>query len=113
MVADIKLLSGAALRPALSELLPEFARASGCNVAVRYGSVGAITHLLRSGEATDVAIVSRPQIDELLRSGNILARNRVDLPDPLGRLDVDNQLQFRRLFERRIARLRTLEVSST
>jgi molybdate transport system substrate-binding protein len=79
MVRDLKLLSAAAMRPALKELLPQFEEASGRQVTVSYASVGTLTDCLQKGEAADVAIVSRAQIDALCESGRILGRSRLDI----------------------------------
>ena len=79
MVGNLKLLSAAALRPALKELLPEFEASSGREVTVSYASVGALTDFLQRGEAADVAIVSRSQIDGLCASSRILAHDRMDI----------------------------------
>jgi molybdate transport system substrate-binding protein len=76
---DIKLLSAAALRPALDELLPQFEESSGYRAMVAYGSAGALTNRMRKGEAADVAIVSGSQIDELKKLGKVLAGTRVDI----------------------------------
>src|SRR5215831_19213544 len=41
--------------------------------------VGALTDRLQKGEAADVVIVSGPQIDELQKSGKVVAGSRVDI----------------------------------
>ena len=46
---------------------------------VTYGGVGGLTDRLQKGEAADVAIVSGPQIDELQKSGKVVAGSRVDI----------------------------------
>jgi molybdate transport system substrate-binding protein len=77
--AEIKLLSGAALRPVLNELLPEFEKSSGHKVTVAYGSIGSLTSRFRDGERGDVLIVSSVQIDELRRLGKLLESIRVEI----------------------------------
>jgi len=57
----------------------EFEKSSGHKVTVTYGGVGGLTDRLQKDEAADVAIVSGPQIDELQKSGKVVAGSRVDI----------------------------------
>jgi molybdate transport system substrate-binding protein len=77
--AEIKLLSAVALQPGIAGLISEFEKSSGNEVAVTYGTVGALTDRIQKGEAADVAIVSGPQVDELQKLGKIVAGSRVDI----------------------------------
>jgi molybdate transport system substrate-binding protein len=77
--AEIKFLCAAALVPAIPGLVVEFEKTSGHTVTVTYATVGALTDRLQKGEAADVAIVSGPQIDELQKSGKVVAGSRVDI----------------------------------
>jgi len=60
----------------LGELLPQFEKDTGHRVSVTFGPVGALTDRITKGEATDVAIVSDQQIDELQNSGKVVAGTR-------------------------------------
>jgi molybdate transport system substrate-binding protein len=77
--AEIKLLAAAALEQVLSELLPQFEKDTGHRISVIYGPIGALTGRIKKGEATDVAIVSDQQVEELQISGEIVAGTRVDV----------------------------------
>ncbi len=77
--AEIKLLAAGALRQVLGELIPQFEKEAGHRVSVTYGPVGALTDRLAKGEAADVAIVSDKQIDELQKSGKVVAGTRRDV----------------------------------
>ena len=77
--AEIKFLCAGALRTVIPGLVLEFEKSSGHKVTVAYGGVGALTDRLQKGEAADVAIVSGPQIDELQKSGKVVAGSRVDI----------------------------------
>jgi molybdate transport system substrate-binding protein len=77
--AEVKLLGAAALRHTFGELLPQFERDTGHKVNVAYGSVGALTDRLKRGEVADVAIVSDTQIDELQKSGKVVAGAHFDV----------------------------------
>ena len=58
-------------------LIPQFERASSHKVLVEYGTVGAITNRIRKGDAADIVIVSRQQIDDLQKEGTIVAGSQV------------------------------------
>jgi molybdate transport system substrate-binding protein len=77
--AEIKFLCAGALRTVIPGFVLEFEKSSGHKVTVTYGGVGGLTDRLQKGEAADVAIVSGPQIDELQKSGKVVAGSRVDI----------------------------------
>ncbi len=77
--AEIKVLTGSAVEPAMIELIPKFERSSGHKVTFDYGTIGGMTDRLLKGEAADVAIVPDPQIDALEKQGKVIAGSRVDL----------------------------------
>lgn len=68
---EIRVLSATALRPSLSDLSGEFERTSGHKLTIIYGSAGAVRDRIQGGEAVDVAISSKPMIEELIVSGKI------------------------------------------
>ena len=58
--ADIKVLGGSAVIPAMEVLIPQFERASGHKVIADFdGAIGAMTKRIQGGEAADVVIVSK------------------------------------------------------
>src|SRR5450759_3984344 len=64
--AEIKVLAGSAVIPAMEVLIPQFERASGHKIVSDFdGAIGAMTKRTENGEAADVVIVSRQQIDLL------------------------------------------------
>jgi molybdate transport system substrate-binding protein len=77
--AEVKVLSAAVLKPALTELAPEFERATGHTVAITYESAGVVRDRIQKGEAADVAIIQRPTVEALAREGKILAGSSVTL----------------------------------
>jgi molybdate transport system substrate-binding protein len=77
--AEIKLLGPVSFRALLPEFLPQFEKSSGHKVTVGYATLGAITKRLVEGEATDVAIVSPTQNEELQKQGKLLPGSRVDI----------------------------------
>ena len=78
--AEIKVLSGSAVEPAMIVLIPQFEQSSGHKVGFDFdGAIGAMTKRIEKGEAADVIIVSRPQIDSLEKQGKIIPGSRVEL----------------------------------
>ena len=77
--AEIKLLCPIAMTAVMSELIPQFERASSHKVTVEYATVGAITDRVLKGDAADVAIVSKGQSDELQKQGKLVAGSRADI----------------------------------
>ena len=75
--ADIKFLAPIALKPVLSDLIPQFEKSSGNAVAVEYGLIGALTSRLAKDEVADVAILADGQIGDLEKQGKIVAGSRI------------------------------------
>ena len=65
--AEIKVLCAGALKLAMTQLLPDFQKASGNAVTIDYGTTGAFVSRIQKGELADVAIMARSQL-ELLES---------------------------------------------
>jgi molybdate transport system substrate-binding protein len=77
--AEIKLLSANALESAMTGLLMEFEKSSGHKVTSEYRTAGAVADRIQKGEAVDVTIVTRSQIDALLKQGRIIENSRADI----------------------------------
>jgi molybdate transport system substrate-binding protein len=75
--AEVKLLSPQAIRPVLSELIPQFERSSGHKVTVDFGSAASLTQRLENGEVADAAILSTKQNEQLRKKGKIVADSNV------------------------------------
>ena len=69
--SEIKLLSANVFAGVLDGFVSEFERSSGHKVVIVYGTAGNIKSRVQSGEPGDVAIVTRPMMDELQKSGKI------------------------------------------
>jgi len=70
--AEIKAFFPGAMRPALTELIPQFERSSGHKIVITYGSVGAILNRLKNGEAADLVVVSDGPLADLIKQGKII-----------------------------------------
>ena len=77
--AEIKLLSSTAMKTTLDDLAAPFERASGRKVAASYAPSAQIAKRIAVGEAGDVAIVTGPGLDELIKQGRVVAGSRVDI----------------------------------
>jgi len=64
---DLTILSAAAVRPALIEVPPLYAKASGHRVTVSFGNATAIQNKVTAGEPADIVILPPAQLDPLVR----------------------------------------------
>lgn len=72
--ADIKVMYPPPLRTVLSELIPQFERASGHKLAVTYESTWLLVERIRKGETPDVAFLTARQADDLIQEGKLARR---------------------------------------
>jgi molybdate transport system substrate-binding protein len=77
--AEIKVLSTHAAMEALSELGPQFERATGHKLSFSYDPANIIKRQIEGGSAFDVAIVTRGVIDDLAKQGKIATDSRTDI----------------------------------
>jgi molybdate transport system substrate-binding protein len=67
----IKILSGAAMRTFLTEIVPLFEQAKGAKVDIEYRLTSVLKKEIAEGIAFDIALLPRPEIDELTAAGRI------------------------------------------
>ena len=67
----IKILSGAAMRTFLTEVVPLFEQANGAKVDVEYRLTSVLKKEIAEGMAFDIALLPRLEIDELTAAGRI------------------------------------------
>jgi molybdate transport system substrate-binding protein len=78
--AEIKILSGSAIEPAMAELIPKFEQAAGHKVNFDFdGTIGGMTDRVRNGEVADVLIASASQISMPEKEAKIVAGSRADI----------------------------------
>lgn len=77
--ADIALLAAGASKETVSELIPAFEKASGHRVIATWSPAPAIRKRLEAGEAFDLVISSRTEIDALTAAGRLAPGSRTDL----------------------------------
>ena len=76
--AGIKIFSTHALFEVLGELVPQFERKTGHRLTFSYDPASVVRRHIEGGAAFDVAIVTKPVIEDLIRQGRILPDGRVD-----------------------------------
>jgi molybdate transport system substrate-binding protein len=77
--ADINVYSTIGVRGALEQLVPEFQKQSRQTLAITWGTAAMLTKRIEAGEVTDVAILTRGNIDSLVKDGKIAAGSDVTL----------------------------------
>src|SRR5215831_16835803 len=74
--AEIRVLASSGVRAALVELAPGFENLTGNKVALEFGVAEELRRRIESGEAFDVAILTRVGIDDLVRVGKVAGNTR-------------------------------------
>jgi molybdate transport system substrate-binding protein len=69
---ELKVLSAGAMRAALQELAPAFEAASGNKLKIEYSTAGDIEKKVAAGDEIDVAILTKPRVDKLVREAKIV-----------------------------------------
>jgi molybdate transport system substrate-binding protein len=77
--AEVRLLASGALKLAMPRLLADFQKSSNDRVTVEYGPAGGIASRIQKGDAADVAIVTRPQLESLESQGRIARGSGVNI----------------------------------
>ena len=77
--SPIRILASNGMRTVVEELKPAMDKATGQNLAIEYNSTTGLKPKLESGQGYDVAIVTVEMMDELVKSGKIAPKSRVDL----------------------------------
>lgn len=77
--AEIKILSPGALRSTLMEVVPTFEKETGHSVQIQYAAAGPLAGRISKGEVADVAILSRADVDRLVKDGLIRGGDNPDI----------------------------------
>ena len=77
--AEIKLYSTVAFQGVLDELAPQFQKATDNKLTITYGLAAQLAQRIGSGEAADVAILTRAGIDALVKDGKITPKSDATL----------------------------------
>jgi molybdate transport system substrate-binding protein len=79
MPAEIKLISGGAMRRFLSEAVPLFGQESGATVSIQFGLTRDMKAAIEAGTAFDLALLPRSALDELAGAGKIAGGSITDI----------------------------------
>ena len=77
--AQITLMSSNGVREAVSELIPQFEKATGHHVQVIWDGTLNIKKRLDGGEVADLVVMPAADVDDLIASGKLTTGSRVDL----------------------------------
>jgi ABC-type molybdate transport system substrate-binding protein len=75
--AELKVLSTEAMRPMLQELAPAFEAASKHKLVIAYASDADVEQKVASDDTIDIAILTKPRIDKLVKAARILTGTKV------------------------------------
>jgi molybdate transport system substrate-binding protein len=76
---DIKILSSVGMKAIMEELGPQFERTTGHKLVMNFGIANVLKRQIDAGEPFDVAILTPPLIDELVKANKIAAGTRADM----------------------------------
>jgi molybdate transport system substrate-binding protein len=77
--AEVKVLCAPAMRAVMNELGPQFERATGHKLVTQFDVIGVLKRQIDAGKSFDVAILTMPLIDDLVKEGQIAAGTRADI----------------------------------
>jgi len=79
MSTPIKVLSGGAMKSLMVEVVPLFERATATKVEIEFRLTSVLVKEIGDGAAFDVALLPRPELDTLVRAGQIAAGSTADV----------------------------------
>jgi len=74
--AEIHVLCSNGLKAVMEDLAPQFERATGHKVVVKFGLAAGFKQQIEKGEAFDLAVLTPPLIDDLIKQGKMAADSR-------------------------------------
>jgi len=70
--AELKVVSAGAMRAVLEQLGPEFEKSSGHKLSIEYATAGKVEEKVLADDTVDVAILTKPRADKLVRSAKLV-----------------------------------------
>jgi molybdate transport system substrate-binding protein len=74
--AEIHVLCSNGLKAVMEDLAPRFEKATGHKVIVKFGLAAGFKQQIEAGEAFDLAVLTPPLIDDLIKQGKMAADSR-------------------------------------
>jgi molybdate transport system substrate-binding protein len=71
--AEISVLCSVGLKAVMDDLAPQFERTSGNKVVVKFGLASGLKQQIEAGASFDLAVLTPPMIDDLIRQGKLAA----------------------------------------
>jgi molybdate transport system substrate-binding protein len=78
-VAKLKIMCARSMHEVVTALAYDFTSATGNEVELSFGTVGALQQRLDGGETADVVISGKPAIDTLDKAGKLAPKSRADI----------------------------------
>jgi molybdate transport system substrate-binding protein len=78
-VAKLKIMCARSMHEVITALAYDFTSATGNEVELSFGTVGALQQRLDAGETADVVISGKPAIDALEQGGRFAPKSRADI----------------------------------
>jgi molybdate transport system substrate-binding protein len=78
-MAALRILAGGAVRSLVEKARPGFTAAEGRTIEGTFSAVGAMRDRLLAGEPADIVILSRALVEELAKSGHVVASSMTDV----------------------------------
>ena len=75
--AEVKLLSSNAIKSVIEEIEPQFESSTKERIAGKFAAAASLKTQIEKGETFDLAILTAPLIDDLVRQGKLAAEGRV------------------------------------
>ncbi|MGC2079446.1 MAG: substrate-binding domain-containing protein [Xanthobacteraceae bacterium] len=75
----IKILSGGAMRPLMARMIPLFERANAATIEIEFRLTSALKKAIEDGTVFDIAVLPRPELDELVKHGTIAPAGTADI----------------------------------
>ena len=75
--AEVKILCSNGLKAVVEELVPQFEQATTHKVVITYGVAAALKRQIEAGEPFDVAVLTPPLIDDLIKQRKIASDTRM------------------------------------
>jgi molybdate transport system substrate-binding protein len=77
--AELKVLCADAMQPAVQELAPAFEKSSGHKLSIQYDTAEKIEAKVAAEDPIDVAILTKPQVDKLVRVAKLVGGSTATL----------------------------------
>jgi len=78
-VAKLKIMCARSMHEVVTALAYDFTSATGNEVELSFGTVGALQQRLDAGETADVVISGKPAVDALDKAGRLASKSRADI----------------------------------